>query len=1319
MSSDKDKSIKEPLIDSTDSNKDSNKEPHKNDAKTAQQIRQEEKKKILDQQYIKDYGYTKDAYDNAWFINKLFFYWAYKIIKLSNNVKLEAKHLGLPKNQHKSEEYLRSLNNIWENKGYKKRKTNALFCTVLRNNLCNLFLMVVFSLIVTGLEVFSIAAFRWYILAFSDDEKKKTEGIPFGLVTYQIALIFGGTKLIIEFLKRQLAQFQMIVGFQSGFELNCFIYAKVLKASPSSMTKKSSEGEIVNYIQVDSNRFGFTMQLSPALLTVPTMLVAYSYMLFAYFGLSFLFGLAVLILSLITNYCIYGKYRVYMKENLRLKDNRMSISTETISCLKILKLYAWENEFTKRITESRNEELALLRKIFNLTIFNIGLSHLAPALMAFASIAAYQGLNDVMKIEDILICLNIFNIISGPIRQLPFVFNSFLETMISMNRIEVYIKQADIQAKNISNDFNELDKDLSIRIPGMDFSWGKDENEEKKNKEVESKKKKEAEVKEKEKEKNKKINDTENENSSTNKSQIQDSNNTTILDNDAINKDDTIIEGTENQTLKSENKKISKEGEIRTVLKDINIEVMQGELVAIIGEVGSDKSSLLQAILNNMIILNNEKEKKQMQIKGSVSYVPQISWIENATLRSNIIFNGEFNEEKYQQTLDLCELRDDIKGLIGGDMTEIGEKGINLSGGQKARVSLARAAYFDADIILLDDPISALDAHVGQNVMTNLITGQMKNKTRLLVTHAIQYLNLVDKIIYVSNGKILFQGGYADLIDQAFYKDFTVKLKKTLSKKASEEEEKAKKEDLNKEKKDEEKNAEVKRITVEEEREEGQVDKSIYHKYIVYSGGYCLFLTIILIMVIWQGMKLGSDIWLVHWQSIQDKASNWFNLGIYGALGVGSSIFVFFRVWLLTIGSIKNGKKIHEEMIDNLVGAPINLFHDTVPKGRILNRLSKDLINIDMYTMFQVGGLLDSFMGFAGSIIICSIYSIYSLAFLPVLLIAGYFVTRFYIVCSRDITRIEGVVRSPMINLLAETVPGSITIRAFKQETVYMNKFHERTDINFSTKMFLSGISNWFGLILGLFSLALLVFLLIFSTLVKESFTQGEIGMMLTYAVKLQTSLFELLTNLTTFENSMVAMERCLKFTTLPKEKPQILESDKELSSEIWPTEGKVSFKNYSVKYRPNTEVVLKDLSFDIQGGHKVGVVGRTGSGKSTLCLCLFRLLEPLTGTIFIDGIDICNVGLHKLRSNLTIIPQDPSLMQGSLKYNIDPIGQYSNEQIEEIMKNIGFYYVVENHYQGIEQPVTESGTNLSVGEKQLICICRALLRVSNIFCLF
>ena len=472
-------------------------------------------------------------------------------------------------------------------------------------------------------------------------------------------------------------------------------------------------------------------------------------------------------------------------------------------------------------------------------------------------------------------------------------------------------------------------------------------------------------------------------------------------------------------------------------LKEIDLEIKKGEILGIIGEVGSGKSSLLQAILNCLILLN-PKECDGIHINGNIGYASQIPWIQNDTIKNNILFFNKYEKEKYETVLDKCQLKYDLDNFEGKDMTEIGEKGVNLSGGQKVRVSLARTVYSNPDIYLFDDPISALDANIGKKIMKELIIDYLEGKTRVIVTHALQYLKYMNRIIYMKNGRIEWVGTFDEIQNQEFF----ISMKK-LSKLSMENKEDDKKDKSNVMKDFTESGREIIKIIKEEDEEIGSVKFGVYISYSRYLGGTTFLLIVIFIMLMWQANKGGSDLWLAYWslpenqnESQENKESKWTFYGIYCALALSSVFFIFLRIFMLTRGIVRLGRYLHRDMIIKLVRAPINLFHEIVPRGQIFNRLSKDLDSLNM-SVFTVGDCLVCFLSAIGSFVLCAIYDPYSILYMPIILVFGFFITRFYLIGSRPLTRLEAISRSPILNTINETIPGYGSIKAFCKEGNY------------------------------------------------------------------------------------------------------------------------------------------------------------------------------------------------------------------------------------------------------------------------------------------
>ena len=959
----------------------------------------------------------------------------------------------------------------------------------------------------------------------------------------------------------------------------------------------------------------------------------------------------------------------------------------------------------------KKDELQALNIRYYITTISQTLTWLAPIAMSVCSFGLYQYINKTFKAEDIFTCLAIFISIQSPMRNLPTSFDIILETIACMKRIEYFLKLPEIQDnKIIKNDSGK--KEIAIQIINGKFKWGIIQT----SSIDDTKQKKKVENSNKMTNKYIKISGIANDNSLImNK---KDSN--SLLDKDNENK--KLSSEFINYKKSPKNNNLlqfqSSNDESNTIinnefyLNNINLTIKKGEFVCIIGEVGSGKSSLIHAILNNMIV---DKESKII-INGKISYVSQESWIQNNTIKKNILFFQPFDKEKYEKILNICELYQDLNTFNGGDLTEIGEKGITLSGGQKARVCLARAIYNDGDIYILDDPISALDADIGKKIMDNCILDYLKGKrkTIILITHALQYISHADKIYYMKKGKIEFEGTFNELLQQNFYSELNFNINQ--GKKENLQNDKLKEGNSSIYKKILKDDKKINRITKDEAKETGKIDKKVYMTYFSYIGGIKFILILLIILILWQGLKIFSDLWLGFWSEHQGEKSNTFFFAIYGITATSSSIFNYIRTRIITSGSLKCSKRLHCEMIKSLINAPINLFHDIVPKGQIYNKLSKDLPTVDTYSMFWFMMSTAYGSSFLGAILICSFFQKFCLIFLPIFMVICWHLYRFYINCSRELHRIEGVLNSPVLNLVNETIPGISTIRSYNLQNKYIEIFQKRVDEHYKIFYYINGTDQWYLLYLNCLSLLFLIYMVIMVIINRDSFTPKIIGIMLTYSLILQEDIIEFLTYFSYFENTMTKAERSLSYTKIISERPHYLDSDIKLNK--WPSKGEIEFKNIFVKYRNDTELVLKDINFHLNSGEHLGIVGRTGSGKSTIALCIFRILESSSGKIYIDGEDISSIGLKKLRENITIIPQDSTLISGTLRYNIDPINAYKDEEIIKVIEKIGFDYLIKRNNEGLDQKISENGNNLSLGEKQLICIARGILRKTKIFVL-
>uniref|UniRef100_A0A8D0A4J0 ATP-binding cassette, sub-family C (CFTR/MRP), member 3 n=1 Tax=Sander lucioperca TaxID=283035 RepID=A0A8D0A4J0_SANLU len=762
------------------------------------------------------------------------------------------------------------------------------------------------------------------------------------------------------------------------------------------------------------------------------------------------------------------------------------------------------------------------------------------------------------------------------------------------------------------------------------------------------------------------------------------------------------------------------------ILHNINMMVPNGSLLAVVGHVGCGKSSLLSALLGEV-----EKLEGEVSIRGSVAYVPQQAWIQNATLRDNILFGKPYNEQKYQCVLEACALTPDLEVLPGGDMTEIGEKGINLSGGQRQRVSLARALYSDTDVYLLDDPLSAVDAHVAKHIFDNLIgpEGVLKSKTRILVTHGISFLPQVDNIMVMVEGRVSEMGSYQELLKQngafaEFLRNYalediisiisadgenlrsrSVRRHGCSQRKHSEQQEKKKPQDMQK-------------LIQTETMETGRVKTKVYLEY-AKAVGILLSVLICFLYGCQSAAAIGANIWLSQWTN--DASTNMtkenvhMRVGVYAALGIAQGILVMMSSFTLAMGNIGAARKLHHDLLTNKFHTPQSFF-DTTPIGRIINRFSKDIYVIDEALPATVLMFLATFfVSLSTMIVIIASTPIFAVVIAPLAFIYV-FVQRFYVATSRQLKRLESVSRSPIYSHFSETVTGCSVIRAYGRHSSFVLMSDMKVDEN--QKSYYPGIvsNRWLGVRIEFIGNCIVLFAALFAVTGKDTLSPGLVGLSVSYALQVTMSLNWMVRMTSDLESNIVAVERVKEYAETKTEAPWEVE-DKKPPPE-WPMEGNVEFHDYSVRYREGLDLVLKNLTLSVKGGEKIGIVGRTGAGKSSMTLCLFRLLEAAAGEITIDKVKISEIGLHDLRSKLTIIPQEPVLFSGTLKMNLDPFEKYSDEEVWRALEHSHLHKFVSNQPAKLELECSEGGENLSVGQRQLVCLARALLRKTRILIL-
>ncbi|XP_078099629.1 ATP-binding cassette sub-family C member 4 isoform X2 [Sander vitreus] len=733
-------------------------------------------------------------------------------------------------------------------------------------------------------------------------------------------------------------------------------------------------------------------------------------------------------------------------------------------------------------------------------------------------------------------------------------------------------------------------------------------------------------------------------------------------------------------------------------LQNLSFTLNSSHLLAVIGPVGAGKSSLLSTILREL-----PHEKGVLTVKGQLTYAAQQPWVFPGTIRSNILFGKELDTQKYERVIRACALKRDMELLPDGDLTIIGDRGATLSGGQKARVNLARAVYQDADIYLLDDPLSAVDAEVGRHLFEQCICGLLKNKPRILVTHQLQYLQVADQIVVLKEGHMVAKGTYTEL--QRSGVDFTSLLKEEEEKQAPPDivtrsrtlSQNSQTSSVHSIKDGDQLPAEHVQTVAEESRAEGTIGVSLYVKYLRAGASIVVLLVVIVVSILAQVAYIMQDWWLAHWADEQDKLTanstviqnglnitaelnTDFYLGVFGGLTAAVIFFGFFRNIVLFHVLVRSAQTLHNRMFNSILRTPVHFF-DVNPIGRVLNRFSKDIGQLDSMLPWTFADFIQVFLQIVGTIAVS--VSVIPWILIPVvpLLLVFLFLRRYFLQTSRNIKRLEATTRSPVFSHLSSSLQGLWTIRAFGAEERFQQAFDAHQDLHSAAWFLFLTTSRWFAVRLdGL--CAIFVTVATFGCLLlRDQLDAGSVGLSLTYSVTLMGMFQWGVRQSTELENMMTSVERVVEYTELESEAPW--ETQKRPPPD-WPSKGLVTFDQVSFSYSTEGPLVLQSLKAMFRPKEKVGIVGRTGAGKSSLVSALFRLAEP-QGKIYIDGVLTSEIGLHDLRQKMSIIPQ------------------------------VQLKSVVEELPGKLETVLAESGSNFSVGQRQLVCLARAILRKNRI----
>ncbi|KAF5283709.1 hypothetical protein FQR65_LT13744 [Abscondita terminalis] len=1073
------------------------------------------------------------------------------------------------------------------------------------------------------------------------------------------------------------------------------IYRKTLKLSKTSM-RQTSVGETLNLLSNDVSRFDVATKFVNLLWVGPLETIIVTYFMYEEVGISAVFGVVILLLFIPLQLYLGEKTATFRLRTALRTDKRIRLMNELISGMQVIKMYCWEKPYTKFVNFARKYEIKAIRLKSYITGVTLSFGTITSRLSLFVTIMAYLLLGYEIDAKKVFVLIGFYNVLRQTMTVFfPLNLTQLAEANVSINRLNTFLLHDEIQVSKWTK------KDDGTKYGAI------------------------------------------------NKTDAGLINTTDNTQEDAI-----CIENGTAKWL---------EFSIDNTFTNLNLYIKRGSSVAVIGPVGSGKSSLLHIILKELPLLDG-----RLKINGNLSYASQEPWIFPGNVRQNILFGEPWKQDRYETVVKKCSLEHDFSLFPYGDRTLVGERGVSLSGGQRARINLARAIYREADIYLMDDPLSSVDAHVSKELFDKCIKEFLRNKTVILITHQFQYLKDVDYIIILESGVIKAEGTFQKLqnsgvnfvkllkqdcsqIENAIFDNNTCLQDQTSTTRLVE---KVCKEPQQ----------------IKEQRTSGTVSSYVYTTYFKSGANTLIIIIVALLFILAQFIGSFADYFLAYWVNIEQSRteSGYHNLKPVQSTNINNSVIYvsddasFFPQsiskmidvsgnntflnqndsWFLSNESciyiysvtalalilvtlmksfafmtlcMNASTRLHDNMFNSIIHATMNFFY-TNTSGRILNRFSKDMGTVDdllpatIFDSVQIGLMV------IGIIVVVGIVNYWLLIPTFLIVLATFALREFYLTSSRSIKRLEGITRSPVFTYMNATLQGLTTIRSYGNEAILEKEFDNHQDTHSCVWYLFLSTSEAFGLWLDLLCVIYIGTITIsFLTVLSEQFG-GNIGLALTQVLTLALMSQWGIRQSAEMENNMTSVERVLEYSKIQHERDFFSSTNKK-PPEFWPDKGKIKFINLSLRYSSKDPPVLKNINFTINGLEKIGIVGRTGAGKSSLIQALFQLIET-EGSIIIDSIDIQTLGLHDLRSKISIIPQRPVLFSGTLRTNLDPFNDYSDEILWKSLEDVELKDKVNGLFDGLNSVISEGGSNFSVGERQLLCLARAIIRNNKILVL-
>ncbi|KAI9716185.1 MAG: hypothetical protein M1828_000411 [Chrysothrix sp. TS-e1954] len=1124
-------------------------------------------------------------------------------------------------------------------------------------------------------------------------------GLVLGIFVMQILQSAGATHFVYH---------GMMCGGESRSVLMSMILEKALKMSnrakaggapdqsqldpnapqPSAEEGGWSHGKIINVMASDTARIEHALGSFHTCWTAPLALLITLGLLIYNISYNALSGMGLLVIgTFLLAKAIKAQFQQKTKIH-HIVDKRVSLTSEVFAAIRFVKYFAWESSFLERLHQFRTDEVAMLKSLLTVRSAVTSVSMSLPVLASMVSFVTLAFDSNSFENRDtaakIFSSLALFNALRVPLNMLPWVIGLIVDGYGSVQRIERFLLAEDT-VDPIDWDDTAVD---AITLQNASFTWEPLP--------VIKPKKSPKQIKAEKK---------------------------------AAKKTPKTQAGAISSPVE---KQVQISGPAPFTITPFNLTVGRDEIVAIIGSVGCGKSSLLSALSGDMRMTGG-----QVKLGAARAYCPGSAWIQNTTVRNNILFGKEYNKAWYDRVVEACALKPDMKIFDNGDQTEIGERGITVSGGQKQRLSIARAVYRNADIILMDDPLSAVDAHVSKHLFDHVMCGLLKGKSRVLATHQLHVLHRCDRIVWMEHGRIRTIDTYKNLMahNEAF-KDMMANAAEKKKEDEEEEEEKKKEEakpaddkkdedeeeEKEKEEEKEDEKPKKKDLMSAESKSSSSVPWSVYIAFVRASGTILNAPLIAVLCLASQTLNIITSQWLSWWISKRYPLPKGVYCGIYLGLGVMQVFLLFAFSTLLAVASTNASKNLFKQAIERVLGAPMSFF-DTTPMGRIMNRFTKDVDTLDVTIADSMRMYFTTVTMTMAIFILITVYFWYFIIALIVLFFFLYYAANFYRSSAREMKRLEAILRSVVYARFNEILSGSTSIRAYQVESHFTKTLSQAID-NMNSVYFLTYANQrWLSVRIDVVSILLVLITMLLVVTSTVDINPSVCGLVLSYILAIVQMLQFSVRQLAEVESAMNSAERVYQYgVNVDQEPPRKLQPVED----NWPNKGAVTFANADMRYRADLPLVLNNLSMDIKGGERVGIVGRTGAGKSTIITSLFRMTELSGGSITIDGHDISKLGLEDLRSRLSIIPQDPTLFQGTVRSNLDPFNQSEDIKMWQVLRTCGLVRADEpedaadNEEElgqkiGLETVVEEEGANFSLGQRQLLALARALLRDSQI----